>query len=142
MPGWPNKRFRAHINQERSQWISVARLAIHCALMTQREIRRLARIGAEARLGELQREIKAIHSDLPRPWFRAVETAFNEWIPRWQKAPSSEAQNVSRSEESGQPRSEEAMGRVEGETGESVGRAKHARQGSYSDSRRPQEEVN
>ena len=34
------------------------------------------------------------------------------------------------------------MGRVEGETGESVSGAKHARQGSYPESHRPQEEMN
>ena len=33
--------------------------------MTQTEIRRLARIGAEARLGELQREIEAIRRAFP-----------------------------------------------------------------------------
>jgi hypothetical protein len=33
--------------------------------MTEKELRRLARIGAEARLGELQREIEAIQSAFP-----------------------------------------------------------------------------
>ena len=33
--------------------------------MTKQEIRRLARIGAQARLGELQREIEAIHGAFP-----------------------------------------------------------------------------
>ena len=33
--------------------------------MTKQEIRRLARIGAEARLGELRREIEAIHRAFP-----------------------------------------------------------------------------
>ena len=33
--------------------------------MTEQELRRLARIGAEARLGELQREIEAIYRTFP-----------------------------------------------------------------------------
>ena len=33
--------------------------------MTEQELRRLARIGAEARLGELQREIEAIQKTFP-----------------------------------------------------------------------------